>query len=300
VDGKFHSINVRVKRSGVEVRSRKGYWALSVEDAARAKAPAKSVAPSAVDKALQAVAQPRSRLIQTWIGTSRGANGKTKVTFVWEPTPEAPAGRGGARSEAPSRVALMAMGADGAPYFRGRVPAEAIPEATGTPGTTARAPSRIAFDAAPGTVQLRVSVEGVSSQVLDTELRDIIVPDLTGAQTVLGTPEVLRARTVRELQQIKADPAAVPFATREFSRTDRLVIRVPVYGPGNSAPALSVHLLNRAGQTMSEVPAAAGAPGVQQIELGLASLAPGEYVLEIQAAGGGADAKQLVGFRVTG
>ena len=27
VDGKFHEINVRVKRPGVEVRSRKGYWA---------------------------------------------------------------------------------------------------------------------------------------------------------------------------------------------------------------------------------------------------------------------------------
>jgi hypothetical protein len=158
----------------------------------------------------------------------------------------------------------------------------------------------VAFDATPGKMQLRLSVEGASSQVLDSELREITVPDLTAAQTVLGTPEVLRARTVRELQQIKADPAAVPFATREFSRTDRLVIRVPVYGPGNTAPTLSVHLLNRAGQPMSEIPAASTTPGVQQIELGLASLAPGEYVLEIKAAGNGADVKQLVGFRVVG
>ena len=37
-DGKFHEIKVRVKRRGVEVRARKGYWAYTVEDVARANA----------------------------------------------------------------------------------------------------------------------------------------------------------------------------------------------------------------------------------------------------------------------
>jgi hypothetical protein len=87
---------------------------------------------------------------------------------------------------------------------------------------------------------------------------------------------------------------------REFSRTDRLLIRVPVYGPGNAAPALAVHLLNRAGQPMTEIPAASDAPGVQQIELSLAGLAPGEYIIQIKAVSTGADATQLVGFRVVG
>jgi len=38
-DGKFHTIDVRVKRPNVEVRSRRGYWAYTAEDAARASAP---------------------------------------------------------------------------------------------------------------------------------------------------------------------------------------------------------------------------------------------------------------------
>src|SRR6266853_5393017 len=41
-DGKFHNIRVRVKRPGVQVRARKGYWALNEQETARALAPVKS------------------------------------------------------------------------------------------------------------------------------------------------------------------------------------------------------------------------------------------------------------------
>jgi hypothetical protein len=37
-----------------------------------------------------------------------------------------------------------------------------------------------------------------------------------------------------------------------------------------------------------------------QIDLPLAALAPAAYVLEIKASGDGGDAKELIGFRVTG
>ncbi len=104
---------------------------------------------------------------------------------------------------------------------------------------------------------------------------------------------------MREHQQLKSDANPVPVASREFSRTDRLLIRVPVYGPAGTAPPLSAHLLNRAGSAMSElVPVPAPAATEQQFELPLAGLAPGEYVIEIKAADG--DAKELIGFRVTG
>lgn len=35
-DGKFHEFQVRVKRPGVEVRARRGYWAVSAEEMAKA------------------------------------------------------------------------------------------------------------------------------------------------------------------------------------------------------------------------------------------------------------------------
>jgi hypothetical protein len=74
------------------------------------------------------------------------------------------------------------------------------------------------------------------------------------------------------------------------------LIRVPAYGPGNTAPVLSAHLLNRGGQAMSELQVGPSAsPDVQQIDLPLAGLAVGEYLLEIKAG----ELKELVGFRVT-
>ena len=281
-DGKFHEIKVRVKRPGVQVRARKGYWALTQEQTARALAPPKAAAPKAVEVALAAVNRPgRASVVRTWVGTSRGENGKTRVTFVWEPLPKQLGEKPGSREE-PAAVNITAVAPDGSPYFRGAVP------------------SRITFDVNPGKIQLRMSVTGAASQVLDSETREIAVPDLTSTQTMIGTPEVLRARTAREFQQLKSDAAGIPIAAREFSRTDRLIIRVPAYGPGGTTPALSVRLLSRAGSAMSELaPAPAPATGMQQVELPLAALAPGEYVVEIKATGEGGEATEHVGFRVT-
>ena len=121
-DGKFHEIKVTVKRPGVQVRARKGYWALTTEDIARALAPRVEPPPKAVDTALASISAPAAahNTIRTWIGTSRGENGKTKVTFVWEPTPRVAGDRDG-RSETPARVMVTAVGPDGSPYFRGRI-----------------------------------------------------------------------------------------------------------------------------------------------------------------------------------
>ena len=75
---------------------------------------------------------------------------------------------------------------------------------------------------------------------------------------------------------------------------------MPAYGPGGTTPTLTAHLLNRAGQPMTELHRPPPHGGEQQIELPLAALPPGEYVLEIKAGEQDGDAKELVGFRVTG
>jgi hypothetical protein len=303
-DGKFHEIKVRVKRPGLQIRARRGYWALTRDDAARAVAPPKPGPPKPVETALATITYPtRSRVIRTWIGSSRGENGKTRVTFVWEPVARTP-GDAARNTEQPARVSVTAVGQDGTPYFRGRVPATA-PASPAAGSSNPNAPitgAKVVFDAPPGKIQLRLSVEGSASEVLDSETREITIPDLTSADAVFGTPEIFRARTVRDVQQLKTNPDAPPTAVREFLRTDRLVIRVPAYGPGGTSPAVTARLLNRTGQPMADVPPGATerntSGAVTTFELPLAGLAVGEYILEIGVAG--SDTKDLIAFRVTG
>jgi hypothetical protein len=108
---------------------------------------------------------------------------------------------------------------------------------SGADGVAGRA-SRVVFDAAPGKMELRLSVEG-GSGVLDSEVREIVVPDLTSTQTSLGTPVLFRGRTPRDIQQLKADPQAVPATDAKFSRTGSSFMRVAAYGAG--APCLGPH-----------------------------------------------------------
>jgi hypothetical protein len=205
---------------------------------------------------------------------------------------------------------VLAASEKGDLLFRGRTPdagssAPAVGAGgrvggTGTgAGAVAPASHRLVFEVPPGQTELRLSVEGASGGTLDQEIRTLSVPDLSAPQSAVSTPRVHRARTARDIQAVAADAVAVPTASREFSRTERLLIRFDVYGAGTETPAPSATLLNRAGQKMADVPvAAATAGGTHQIDLGLNTIPAGEYLVDIRVKGQADEASVLVPFRV--
>jgi hypothetical protein len=159
----------------------------------------------------------------------------------------------------------------------------------------------VKFDAPPGNVRLKITAMSASGQRLDTIERDVDVPDFTAPAAVITTPAVFRGRTVHEIQQIRAAAQPVPTPTREFSRTERLLIRFDAYALGGLRPKVTMRLLNQLGQPMSDLapPTTVGDNGYEA-DIGLGALAPASYVIEITADAGGGKTQSLIAIKVTG
>jgi len=289
LDGKRHTLDVQVSGSGLTVRARKSY--LAVDDAGPPPLTSRAASGEALEAALSAIgrATGSSRAIRTWIGQSRGDRGKTRVTFAWEPAPKIP---GAAVEVDPAaQVSIVASGPSDAEYFKGPLPA--------TPASGNRAPFSATFDVDPGPLQLQLSVRDSASRVMASETRPITAIDFAARPTTLGTPAIFRARTLPEYQRVKDDPDAIPAVTREFNRTDRLLVRVPAYGLDAGAAVVGMRLLNQSGYVTKELAATPmGSPSIQQAEVPVANLPPGTYVIQITVVGDGEMPSELVAFRL--
>ena len=194
------------------------------------------------------------------------------------------------------------MGDEGGAFYRGRVPERDGLPGRGLAGRAASvdgASTLVTFEADPGGMQLSIAVEGDDGEVLDRDRQAIDVPDFTGPDLVFSTPAFIRARNNLEWEQLVEDWEAVPTPSRDFRRTERLLLRFETYAAGTVVPDVDAWLLNRNGDRMYPLvvqPATDGHPN--QVDIQPTGLPPAEYIIELTATTSTGEATQLVAFRL--
>jgi VWFA-related protein len=281
-DGRFHRITVRVKRSGVRVTARRGYWAPT--EAETNPPPAPPVDPKLTGALSELVAPEQGRFAEVWVGTQPDEEGRTRVMVSWEPL-------SGRAQDAPP-VSLEVE-----PVTRTGTSIEE-PQTIRTAPREGDARTIAAFSLAPGGSALRMTLRDAEGATLDRWTQTLSVPDYTADPLKIGTPRIYRTRTPAEVRAFASDPEPTPAASRRFRRTDRLVIDIP-FEASAGTPELRAHLANKDGKPLAPLTATVGPEGVARIALPLASLAPSTYTVRLEVQSGDEQASQVVAFTVS-
>ena len=280
-DGKFHEIKVRVKRRGVRVTARRGYWAPTEKELTAAAEAAATPVNAALTGALAALSDStNTRAVSVWTGFSKAEGDQTRVTFTWEANP--------GNTDRPARLEIQPLDDAGNPTQ----PAQLI---GGAPGEL---PLTADFVMRPGRHRVRFTVMTSTGDVVDRWVVARIVPDSTKHTVALSTPRFLRARNMIEFRAIEANPNAAPTASTRFGPTDRVLVELEVKVPDGQTPALKVDLLNAKGDVLRalDVPPVTG--GKVRMPLPVNALANSTYILRVEGSAGPESSQQWVAFRV--
>ena len=285
LDGRFHSIRVRVKRPGIEVRARRGYLAPSAADVARGlpRAPTPG-APGAEN----AMATAAAAAVATLPGAVRSQPLHVHVTAGWRPGNEA--GNGAAPGPEAAfwtviEVADCIPGSD----------VEALLTRRGEVVGSAR--GRIQ----PGTVSLLMSIVATPATGRfdqgDYQVR-VRSQTPTGVETVTVPVVLPQASSASGAVYMRRGPLSgnrdTPTADLRYRRSERVHVEVP-----STAATAGARLLDRTGKPLS-IPVASAirsdADGSRwaSADVTLAPLAPGDYLIEVSAD----SARTLVPFRL--
>ncbi len=281
LDGRFHTIKVRVKRPGIDVRARKGYRSPTEAEVAAARTAASAPVPpatAAVTSAMSGLSRlrPDSRFSMNAVPLQDA--GSKSVTTVWI-AGELPVGPGANAWTKGGTVSLDVSA--GASATTARV--------TLAPGERAFAvPVKLSAAVDSGSLDVRATLESSDGE----KFTDILRLDLS---STIGQPMLLRRGP-------STGNRMLPAASFQFSRTERMRLEFPV---GVDVKSSEGRLLDKAGEPLA-IPVTVGERTDAQTgqrwitaDVTLAALSAGDYAIELSMPVTGGKKKILTAIRVT-
>jgi VWFA-related protein len=308
-DGDFHSIKVAVKRDGVSVHPRQGYYAPPNPSRAARANPG---GPSSALVAAQAGLWPRTA-VPLSVSAAPFADPKkpdaavvvvmrAHESLTVDGSPDtAPTGNVGVQ-----KINVLAGAYDRAgksiDYHLQSI--EVTPRAD--PQTTLDYEVLARLTLKPGRHEIRVAAENVTRGTSGSVYTYVDVPDF--ARAALSLSGVVFGTGASKASSLLGDLLPLtPTARREFGVTEHITAFVRVYQGGAAAPAvmLTVRILNDQNQAVFEQrgpvfdnQTAAPRSADHEVALPLAQLTAGEYLLRIEAGGQKPAATRDVRFTV--
>lgn len=296
-DGKFRKIDVRVGRSGLTARARRGYYGPpsrpEPQRALRRGKPVTVDAPASDLNAALAGLLPQADVAMQAFAAPFGITGRREAAVAIVVGLLSPARPERARREETIELLASAYGPEGEFKASTRETVRYVPQPEND-RIEHEFVSRL--DLKPGRYSLRLAAKSAALGKAGSVFYDVDVPDFSRAALSLsglvlsaapGPPAAPRDRLASLLP-------VTPTTRREFNRRDRVTAFLRVYHGGKAPPApatLAVLVTDGRGATVLDAPQtissdqfAANRAANFRFDLPLAQLAPGPYLLTVEAA----------------